>query len=616
MKSQGINGTSELTLTSDQRRAVESRSPLILVNAGAGSGKTLVLSLRVTRLLKEGVSPWNILALTFTRYAAGEMRRRIEAEVGEQRKLTLSTFHAFAASLIERWGELLGYRKNFSIYDGADQVEVLREILTEQGMVLNPQQVARDMQNGILSDGDILSREYQRRLKERNALDYPGLIRTANRLLEEPPVRQACMERFHTLLVDEVQDTDPLQWKMIELLRPEQLFMAGDDYQSIYRFRGARIDHILSVPQRFPEAEVIRLEQNFRSTQAIVESAGQLIAHNSHQLKKKLRADLSPSNRGPQPGAVSLFLMETDSAEAEAETVARLIKKEVATGRSFGQIAVLYRTHLQAMPLARALQEKKIPCQVVSSSFWEKDEVREFMSILNVLHNPGDDIHVKRILPKEGYPEEVISTLNLEAARSGAPFFEILPDSSFKEHLLDLREKIARGTYPSMLDLAKEVDRRFDFSERYRKEGLPLKSASIQRLFQIVALWQEAFPEDHSLAAFLKWQVTRSVQDELRDGEDSVKLLTVHAAKGLEWPAIFLCGLEQGLFPMRPAMGSPAEMEEERRLMYVAMTRAKETLYLLWAKERNRFGRTFRNRRSQFLDEMNLMQKSAFLKSS
>lgn len=598
------------TLNAEQRRAIESPASIILVNAGAGSGKTAVLTLRLIRLLKEGVSPWNILALTFTRHAAGEMRRRIEAEVGIQKKLTLSTFHAFAASLLERWGERLGYRKNFSIYDVADQLEIVREILEEQGLPADPIKVAREMQLGRLAPNDLVCLEYQRRLKERNAVDYQGLLASALTLLRDhPEVQDSSHRRFTHLLVDEVQDTDPLQWAMIEALHPLHLFMTGDDYQSIYQFRGAKIDHILSFPKRFPEVEVIRLEQNYRSTLPVVEAANRLIAHNQHQLEKKLWTR--------SEGSVAVSVLEADTPEKEAEAVAQTIRKGLMNeGAHPGQTAVLYRTHLQAIPLARALQARKIPCQVITHSFWEKEEIRHFMALLTILYNTGDDTRLKRILPSDSYSPEILSGLNLEAAEAERPLFDILPDSFFKEHLLDLREKLSRGDYPTVLDLMKEVDRRFELSERYARDGFPLKAAQLQRLFKVVTRWQEAYPEDHSLPAFLKWQGTRSIQDELREDEDSVKLLTVHAAKGLEWSTVFVCGLEQGLFPMRPMMASPADLEEERRLMYVAITRAKQTLYLSWAKERARFGRTVRNRPSQFLTEMALSGKAGLLKTS
>ncbi|HZR46456.1 MAG TPA: UvrD-helicase domain-containing protein, partial [Candidatus Manganitrophaceae bacterium] len=583
---------------------------IILVNAGAGSGKTAVLTLRLLRLLKEGISPWNILALTFTRHAAGEMRRRIESEAGVQKKLTLSTFHAFAASLLERWGEKLGYRKNFSIYDAADQLEIVREILEEQGLPADPTKIAREMQLGRLAQNDLIVLEYQRRLKERNAVDYQGLLVSALSLLREhSEVQEACRRRFTHLLVDEVQDTDPLQWAMIEALHPLHLFMTGDDYQSIYQFRGAKIDHILSFPARFPEVEVIRLEQNYRSTLPVVEAANRLIAHNRHQLEKKLWTR--------SEGSVAVSVLEADTPEKEAESVAQTIRKGLMNeGAHPGETAILYRTHLQAIPLARALQMKKIPCQVITHSFWEKEEIRHFMALLTILHNPGDDTRLKRILPADSYSPEILSGLNLEAAEAERPLFDILPDSFFKEHLLDLQEKLSRGDYPTVLELAKEIDRRFELSERYTRDGFPLKTAQLQRLFKLIGRWQEEYPEDHSLPAFLKWQGTRSIQDELREDEDSVKLLTVHAAKGLEWPTVFVCGLEQGLFPMRPMMTSPVDLEEERRLMYVAITRAKEALYLSWAKERNRFGRTVRNRPSQFLTEMVLSGKAGLLKTS
>jgi DNA helicase-2/ATP-dependent DNA helicase PcrA len=600
----------EETLNPQQRRAIESPASMILVNAGAGSGKTAVLTLRLIRLLKEGVSPWNILALTFTRHAAAEMRRRIEGEVGAQKKLTLSTFHAFAASLLERWGERLGYRKNFSIYDASDQAEILREILEEQGLPDDPIRTAREMQLGKIAPNDLISLEYQRRLKERNAVDYQGLLASALALLKEhPEVQEACRRRFTHLLVDEVQDTDPSQWAMIEQLCPQHLFMTGDDYQSIYQFRGAKIDHILSFPKRFPEVEVIRLERNYRSTVPVVEAANRLIAHNRLQLEKKLWTESA--------GTVAVSLFEADSPEKEAEKVVQAIRKSLMKeGSRPGRTAILYRTHLQAIPLARALQAKKVPCQVITHAFWEKEEIRHFIALLTILHNPGDDTRLKRILPPDSYSPEFLSSLNLEAAQSERPLFDLLPDSFFKEHLLDLQEKISRGTYPSMLELAKEIDRRFALSERYTREGFPLKAAQLQRLFKLIARWQEEFPEDHSLPSFLKWQGTRSIQDELREDEDSVKLLTVHAAKGLEWPVVFVCGLEQGLFPMRPMMTSGADLEEERRLMYVAITRAKEELTLSWAKERNRFGRTIRNRPSQFLTEMALSNKAGLLKTS
>lgn len=572
--------TAALDLSPAQLAAVESDAPRILCVAGPGSGKTRVLAMRIQRLVVGGLSPWNILALTFSRRAAGELRARVVTDDNGMRHLSCSTFHAFAVRLLREWGGLVGHSREFSIYDDEDRADLLRQIIEDLNLKISLR--ACDRPEGGL-DWQRVHDEYRARLRVHNAIDYDGLLDLATSLLRDhPEVLARYHQRFRHVLVDEAQDTDPKQWEILGLLDPGNLFVVGDYDQSIYRFRGASPENVMTFADT---SSVVHLADNYRSTRQIVRAAGSLIRRNHS------RIGLPQAAHADGPDVHVIPCLDRDD---EADQVGRLISctREVCADLAWSDIAVLARTNAQLERLAGGLAAVRgIPSRAVSGDYWRREEVRGILAYLKLVHNPADSLALRQVVawPDACLDPRGLAETRLMAARDEATLFDaaIARGTAARERLTEiriLRQRIVSGEVETAEETVREIDRALGLSAWFDSRGLVSKAAHIRETFTRIADWQALFPEDHSLASFVSWLAMREIQDEIRASEDAVHVMTAHAAKGLEWRMVVIAGAEEGLFPHRMSRGEEA-IEDERRLFYVAMTRAKEILVFTHASE-------------------------------
>ncbi len=611
-------------LSEAQRQVVlHFRGPALVV-AGAGSGKTRTVVHRVAYLIAHrGVFPGEILAVTFTNKAAEEMRARLKALLPPAAEVWVSTFHAAALRILRAYGEAVGLPPGFVVFDEEDQNALLREVLKELGLQAKPGPLralldraknrGEDLEKAIgelpefyagLRKGQVLDvlLRYERALRAQGALDFGDLLLFALRLLRrEPEVLAKVRRRARFIHVDEYQDTNPVQYAFTRLLAGEEanLMAVGDPDQSIYAFRAADIRNILDFTQDYPGARVYRLEENYRSTEAILRLADAVIQKNTLRLEKTLR----PIKKGGEP--VRLFRAPDARGEARfvAEEIARL-------GPPYGRYAVLYRTNAQSRPLEQALAEKGIPFRVVGGvGFFERAEVKDLLAYARLSLNPKDEISLKRVLnvPPRGIGPATLARLEAlarergvglgEALRLGA---ELLPKPEpLRRFLLLLEELRARALGPAEA-FFRYLLQATDYPT-YLKASDPERAE--ERLENVEELLRAA-REAESLEAFLDRVALTTRADLGRVGEGEVALMTLHNAKGLEFPVVFLVGVEEGLLPHRSALASLEELEEERRLLYVGLTRAQERLYLSYAQEREVFGRWEMARMSRFLEEV------------
>jgi len=654
-----------LSLNPPQEAAVAHGEGPCLVIAGAGSGKTRVLTERIQRLVREGTPPWRILGFTFTNKAAGEMRRRLETSLGEAAsRLWLGTFHATGVRILRREGERLGLARDFGIYDAEDQLALLKGVIKElalpegsltppaaraaieqyKNQLLAPEEAAALAQGYRDSLAARVYAAYQKGLARAQALDFTDLIALPVRLFgDDDAARARWAERFDFVLVDEFQDTNPLQMQFIEHLASASgnLFAVGDDDQSIYGWRGADIRHILDFEREHPGAAVIRLEQNYRSTRPVLEAANAVIAHNR---KRKGKALWTARSEG-QPVRVQTLLDE----EEEAEAVARRIRSLAALGTPLGGFAVLYRTHAQSRALEAALARSRLPYQIIGGTrFYDRKEVRDLLAYLKVAANPADTVSFERILnvPPRGIGKTTEARLAALAQSEGiAPGLLVtafpeqlaaLPDASGKRLAEFGRLLLSLSPRPE-LDAAPEVLERLlekvPYLE-YLAEGDPLQAETrrenVAELLSAAqaflearlaeALGAAALPVDAeagpaaeprlgqpgSLRDFLAEVALVADIDKHREGAELVTLMTLHNAKGLEFDTVFICGVEEQLLPHALSAGSEddGEVEEERRLFYVGLTRAENRLWLTHALNRRRFGDLLPAAPSRFLAEL------------
>jgi DNA helicase II / ATP-dependent DNA helicase PcrA len=650
---------SELQLNPPQQAAVDHGEGPCLVIAGAGSGKTRVLTERILRLVKEGTPPWRILGFTFTNKAAGEMRSRLEGSLGgEARDLWLGTFHSIGVRILRREWEAMGVARDFSIYDADDQLTLLRRVLKELALPdgsFTPQS-ARAMieraKNALLSPEAALEQAegyrdsqaarvyagYQKGLTSAQALDFTDLIALPVRLFgSDPEARRRWADRFDYVLVDEFQDTNPLQMRFIEHLSSAtgNLFVVGDDDQSIYGWRGADIQHILGFENRFAGSETIRLEQNYRSTRPILEAANAVIANNRHRKGKELWT----AREEGQPVRVQTVLDE----EQEAEAVARRIKSLAALGGDLREMAVLYRTHAQSRALEASLGRYRLPYQIVGGTrFYDRKEIRDLLAYLKVVANPSDTVSLQRIInqPPRGIGKTTQTRLFDLASREGLTPGELL--TAFPERLDNLPDAGARklrefGRMLLSLSTKPEVDAAPEVLEgllekvpyvEYLKESDPVQGETRRenveellnaaqafleaRLGQAGAAQSSAGPdsaaerigEPGSLRDFLSEVALVADIDNHDRASSAVTLMTLHNAKGLEFESVFLTGAEEQLLPHAMSSDDEDEVEEERRLFYVGVTRAGSRLWILHAMNRRRFGDTLSCLPSRFLAEL------------
>lgn len=623
-----------------QLQAVTHGPSPLLIFAGAGTGKTRVLTHRIAHLIEEhGVAPHTILAVTFTNKAAQEMRERVEGLLhGRTRGMWVGTFHATCARILRQSGEAIGVPPDFTIYDTSDQEALMRDVV--EGMMLDtkdpsfkPRTLLSEISNAknqLLGPRDYErtaadQRErliaqafagYQRRLEESRALDFDDLIAKTVSLLDTCPTTLAQYgERFRHVLVDEYQDINRAQYLLVTkiALQHRSITVVGDDDQSIYRWRGADVSLILQFEKDFPDCEVVKLEQNYRSTQTVLDAAYQVIRKNPHRKDKRLFSDLGTGE--------PIRLYRAISEHDEAAWVARSILQARAGGESLGEHAILFRTNAQSRALEEALNDGGIPYQLVGGHrFYDRKEIKDILGYLKVLQNPYDTVSLVRIIntPTRGIGPTALKRLEDVAQKQGLPLLAVLLRAAefagefdrsapalarFGELLSDLLEAAAELTLP---EIVRKVLSRSGYEEMLRAERSAEAEGRAENIRELATAAEKYLEreEEGTLQGFLEHVALVSDVDELKSAGQLVTLMTLHAAKGLEFGTVFLVGMEESLFPHSRSFDDPLGMEEERRLCYVGMTRAKQRLYLSHAHTRSQFGETRANQPSRFLADV------------
>lgn len=630
------------TLNPKQQEAVYHTEGPLLILAGAGSGKTRVLTHRIAYLIDEkGINPWNILAITFTNKAAGEMRERVDRLVGfGSESIWVSTFHSMCVRILRRYIDRLGYDTNFTIYDADDQKTLMKDVckqlqidtkVTKERVFLSAISAAKDemimpSEYELNAAGDYnqqkiakVYHEYERQMRENNALDFDDLlVKTVQLFQTQPDVLDYYQERFRYIMVDEYQDTNTVQFKLISILAKKyrNLCVVGDDDQSIYKFRGANIKNILNFEDVFEDAYVIKLEQNYRSTSNILDAANGVIHNNRGRKAKSLWTDNGEGDK--------IQFRQFDNAYDEAEYVASDIRKHVREGeRAYNDHAVLYRTNAQSRMFEEKFIALNIPYKIVGGiNFYARKEIKDVLSYLKTIGNGRDDLAVKRIIniPKRGIGLTTINRVQENAMERGIGFYEALQTAymipgigrsvskldSFTSLIEYLKDK---AKSMSISDLLQEILDMTGYIEDLKAEGEIESAARIENIDELmnkIVAYEENCEEKPTLSGFLEEVALVADIDSLEEDSDYVVLMTLHSAKGLEFPEVYLTGLEDGLFPSYMSIDSddPTEIEEERRLCYVGITRARENLTLTCARRRMVRGETRYNQMSRFLREV------------
>ena len=625
-------------LNTAQKEAVTHVEGPLLVIAGAGSGKTRVLTFRIAYLLNERKAlPSQILAVTFTNKAATEMKDRLRQTVGPfADALMVGTFHATCVQILRRHADRLGYKNHFVIFDTADQMAAMRETLKELNMdsknfepraLLSAISAAKNELTGWhayqQSAGDYWEQNvgrvyerYQKKLEANNAMDFDDLLgRTVALFEQHPDVLHAYQDRFKFVLVDEYQDTNHAQYVLVNLLcaAHRNLCVVGDADQSIYRFRGADIRNILNFERDYPEAKVVKLEQNYRSTKRILEAANSVIANNLDRPDKTLFTE------NPDGEKIQFFRADDERGEAGfiADEIERLRREE---RRSYKDATILYRTHAQSRTFEEEFIRRGTPYRIVSGvRFYERKEVKDLLAYLRVVANVEGDLALRRIInvPKRGIGDTTIARLDQFAAREGISLYEAMQrvqevddiSSGYAKkvegvvELIDSLRSSVEGL--SLTGLVDKVLHDSGYLKELESERTVEAQARVENLREFLSVAKEFESQVESdLDAFLDHVALVSDADAYDEDAETVTMMTLHSAKGLEFPVVFLVGMEEGVFPHSRAIWEPGELEEERRLCYVGMTRAMERLYLTCAKYRTLYGQTAYNEVSRFVDEV------------
>lgn len=577
-------------LNEAQLQAVTSKSKYILCLAGAGTGKTRTLTTRIAHMNQDRISCDNMLALTFTRAAGKEMKERVIQLVGEVegKKLFCNTFHAFCVKVLKEYGGYLDYDPDFTIYDQEDRESILQSIISEYKYKLNLKKVMSVFEDKIesltqkeISDASNVHREYLYRLKKNNAIDLDMLLTETLCILQgHRPAFEDYHNRYEYVFVDEFQDTNDVQMDIIKALKPKNLFVVGDDFQSIYGWRGARIDYILNFDKEYPGCEVIKLEENYRSTKPIVDASNALIKHNVNQTEKVLRTTRDGDK----------IIFESYATEAgEINGVCRDIDKETSAfphNCSFKDFAILARTNKQLAAMAEGLKFNTLPYHLISGNE-DPFKVRDVKLLLNMIElalNPKDDALFKKVInfPVKRISDGAFDKLEQLAIDEELHFMEIPHSFELIKFGADLDSTIAIESYAVNTFLA--FYNRFGINEYYDQQGRSEKKDDFLKAGDAISKWMQTqvdLGEDTSIQAFLKWLHIKDIQDKIMEEKDAVKLMTVHASKGLEFKNVFIIGMNDGVFPSNKTK----DMEEERRLFYVAVTRAKDHLHITRAME-------------------------------
>lgn len=627
-------------LNPEQYEAVIHPGGPLLIFAGAGSGKTRVITFRIARLIRDGVHPSRILAVTFTNKAAREMRERVESLIGQgmAKNMWLGTFHALCARLLRIDGKGIGLDPNFVIYDDGDQLSLLREVFKAKNIddkSIQPRAVLSEISHAkeqmktperyaehatgfferIVSD---VYKSYNALLRKANALDFDDILYFTVRLLEQrEDIREKYQERFEHILVDEYQDVNYAQYQIVHMLagKHRNVVVVGDDDQSIYAWRGADVSLILRFGSDYPDAKIVKLERNYRSTKTILAAANEVIKRNRSRAAKQLWTD--------NEEGVPITLTQAGTEQDEGMMVADRIQKDVRNKRrTYSDFAVLYRTNAQSRVMEEAFLTMRIPHVLVGGQrFYERKEVKDMLAYLRLTLNPRDDVSLRRCIntPTRGIGATAMSKIESLAQERQEPLWAVLHDQelqsnfqkktassvrSFVGVIQEAQDLAEKGPVTPVLRVLLSGSGYVDMLKAERSQDALSRLENLQELLNVTGEY-DAASEDPSLGGFLESVSLVADVDALGNNSgDAVTLMTMHSAKGLEFPVVFITGLEEGIFPHSRSLGSDTEIEEERRLCYVGMTRARQELHLLHAHRRSMYGTPNFNHRSRFLDEL------------
>ena len=610
----------------------------LLILAGAGSGKTRAITHRIAYMIGEvGVAPWSILAITFTNKAANEMKDRVRSLVGDMAEnMWISTFHSSCVRILRRNIEEIGYKKDFTIYDSYDQKALIRQCMAE--LNISPKEFAeKDFLNAISSAKDTLIdaktyfeinhtnfrrgkiaevyQLYQHNLKKNNALDFDDIIMLTVRLFKEvPEVLKFYQDKFRYIMVDEYQDTNKAQYELVYLLASQHhnICVVGDDDQSIYQFRGADLRNILEFESDYPDAKVIKLEENYRSTGTILEAANQVNKNNFSRIEKTMR---TRNEKGEKIRVYRAF-SDTDEGSFVSKEAAKLVRD----GRNYNELAVLYRTNAQSRIFEESFMRNSIPYRIIGGlKFYDRKEIKDVMAYLRILNNPFDEVSLKRIInvPKRAIGDTSVQKLADFARDRDENIYDVLMD--IEEHNIlsgktlqsviafrnMINEMMSNSVDLSMQDILVDLIERTGYLKQYENTKNPEDESRIENVQELInAAADYDLRDGTSLGGFLEEVALISDIDRYDDAADAVVMMTVHSAKGLEFPVVFMVGMENGLFPGTVSFDNPSEMEESRRLAYVGITRAKELLYMTYAEMRLVYGRSMMFPPSDFLTDI------------
>ncbi len=625
-------------LNDKQYEAVVNTEGPCLVIAGAGSGKTKVLTHKIAYLIGEKqVKPWNILAITFTNKAANEMKERIGNLVGDvAADIWMGTFHSICVRILRRFIDRIGFDSSFIIFDTSDQRTLVKACIKSIGLddkMFTDRNVLSEISNAknemlepdqytVRANGDFRKEKialvyemYQKRLKENNAIDFDDIINyTIKILMENPDILEYYSDKFHYVLVDEYQDTNKAQFTLVTMLASKNgnITVVGDNDQGIYSFRGADISNILNFERDFPGTKIIKLEQNYRCTGNILKAANAVIKNNEVTYKKELWTENEVGNLP----AVYSAKNEYDEGTYIAQQIEHLRREEYY---KYSDFAILYRMNTQSRAIEEILRRESIPYKIIGGlKFYERKEIKDIISYLRLIQNPSDNLSLKRIInePKRGIGKTSLDKIEELSINSGVPMYEIIKNAeqyglnrvflNSREFVNAIEELRAKKDDIKISDLIKETLKKSGYTQALENENTIEAENRIENLdeFLTVAIEFEDESADNKLSDFLEGITLSSDIDNMEEAEETVTLMTLHSAKGLEFPVVFLVGMEEGIFPGYKSIGEPKELEEERRLCYVGITRAKEHLFLTCSKQRTIFGSTSCNQVSRFLREI------------
>ena len=625
-------------LNDKQKEAVLSTEGPCLVIAGAGSGKTKVLTHKIAYLMQEkNVKPWSILAITFTNKAANEMKERVENLVGDVAKdMWIGTFHSICVRILRRYIDRIGFTSSFIIFDSSDQRTLVKQCLKQLNIddkMLNDRAVLSEISNAknemlepdaykLRTNNEIRKETiakvyelYQKRLRENNAIDFDDIINYTIRILSEnPDILEYYSNKFEYVLVDEYQDTNKAQFTLVSILAAlhGNITVVGDNDQGIYSFRGADITNILNFEKDFPGTKIIKLEQNYRCTQNILDAANAVIKNNETKYEKKLWTE---NGKG---GMITVFRGndEYDEANFIVENINKLRREEYMTYNDF---AILYRMNSQSRSIEDILRRENVPYKIIGGlKFYERKEIKDTIAYLRLIQNPSDNLSLTRIInePKRGIGKTSLDNVQQIAMQSETSMYDVIKRAdefglnrvfaNSREFVSQIEELRAKKDNIKISDLIKETLNKTGYTKALEDEDTTEAETRLENIeeFLTVAMEFEEQMAENSLEEFLEGITLSSDLDNADDQEDSVTLMTLHSAKGLEFPVVFLVGMEEGIFPGYKSIGEPKELEEERRLCYVGITRAKQNLFISCARQRTIFGSTSCNQVSRFVKEI------------